>query len=87
MKAVKKVISMLSAGKEPTLDDMGEALAAALENRDYFEAVTCDLSAWMALCIVPHLRNDAAGVKSVLDDFIAKKVKVVHHTNQNGSTH
>jgi len=84
---LKKVMDQLEACIAPSYDDLEEALAVALQERNAFESMTRDMADWMQKCVVAHLKNDASGVKSVLDEFIAKHVKVVQAGEQSGSMH
>lgn len=94
MTILKTLKAQLSNGIPSTFDQLAEALAVALEElavvrqeRNQFEAITRDMGGWLSECVVAHLKKDAAGVKAVLDAFVAKNVKVVDHTNPSGSMH
>ncbi|NDP58030.1 MAG: hypothetical protein GZ090_01555 [Oxalobacteraceae bacterium] len=78
--------SPAGAGKPPSYDELEQALEAALEQRRVLESIARDMGNILSQCVAAHLKNDAAGVKSVLEAF-AKHVRVVDHTNQSGSMH
>lgn len=87
MTILKTLEAQMSTGIPPTVDQLEEALAVALEERNQFEAILRDVVGEMSKIVVAHWKNDAAGVEALLDAFIAKNVKVIECTNQSGSMH
>jgi len=75
--AIEKVATMLDNGQEPSVDDLGNALMAAIKEREAFEQLAKDMAGWMSKLVAAHLKKDEAGFAATFNDFIAKHVKVV----------
>lgn len=87
MTILKTLETQMGAGIAPTFEQMEEALAVALKERNQFESMTREMAGWMSKIVFAHRKEDAIGVKAVLDAFVKERVKIVDHTNQSGSVH
>lgn len=73
----------LSAGQQPTYDDLEATLAQCLNERNLFEKTTVEMTGWLSRIVHAHLANDNVGVKNILEQFISQRVKFVPATNNN----
>lgn len=74
---IEQVREILRAGKEPTSEQLGEALAQSIRDLNSKDAIINDMTNWLGRLSSAHLHKDAVLVKSILDEFIQEKVKVV----------
>lgn len=74
---IEQIQKILSEGKHPTTDQLGEALAQSIRDLNSKNAIINDMTNWLGRLSSAHLHKDAVLVKSILDEFIQEKVKVV----------
>lgn len=73
----KKVAEMLAAGQEPSVDDLGQALASTMKERDMYQGMTADIAEWMSKLVLAHMKNDTDSLKATMDAFMKKHVQVM----------
>jgi hypothetical protein len=78
----KNIALMLASGIEPSAEELGQALASVMEERDMFEAMTKDMGKVLSELIFAHLYRDAAGLFDVLNDFIKNHVKIAKKSDE-----
>lgn len=78
---VDKVAQLLCEGKEPSINDLGNALAEAIKDRDFYQSTLSGMAGWMSRLVAAHLKKDDRAMANTFNEFIAKHVKVVHQTD------
>lgn len=74
---IEVVQKVLSAGGHPTVDQLGNALVQSLAEANIKNGVINDMTQWLGRLCSAHIRKDAVLVASILDEFVATKVKIV----------
>ncbi len=73
---------LLDQGKEPTNVQLGAALTQSINELNTANAIISDMAQWMGKIVALHIEKDAVALKSTLDEFVAKKVKVAIRNNE-----
>jgi translation initiation factor 2B subunit (eIF-2B alpha/beta/delta family) len=73
--ATEIVQKILSAGQEPTVDQLGEALAEQIEQRDFYKGVAEELMEVMSTVVGAYMTSNPHKLNDTLDEFIKKRVK------------
>jgi hypothetical protein len=68
---------LLDQGKEPTNVQLGAALTQSINELNTANAIINDMAQWMGKIVALHVGKDAVALKSTLDEFVEKKVKIV----------
>jgi hypothetical protein len=68
---------IVDAGHEPDCQILQEALAQLLQERKALIGSIENMAGWLARIAAAHIHKDVHLLKSTLDEFVQKKVKVV----------
>lgn len=78
MKTPLQVIAeRLEAKQQPTYDEVEAGLHQALSENSALMKTAEEMGSWMSRLVYAHISLDDKVVKSTLDEFMAKRVKVV----------
>lgn len=84
--ALNVVLKIVKAGQVPSGDQVGEALVQLIGERDAARKGMCEMAELLGQILIAHIRQDAPGLKAILDDFVAKRVQVIV-AGKSGSVH
>lgn len=87
----QKMVTLLESGQQPSKDDLEEALAGSIAERNdlatklkvaatqnvLYEAAVADLSGWLGKLSGAFLRGDADKLAETMNDFVNQRVKAV----------
>lgn len=77
----KKVVEMVGRGQAPSVDDLGQALVEVMQERNAFQSTAQDMADWLSRLVAAHVKQDTKSIKATLDEFVAKRVKIVQKTD------
>jgi hypothetical protein len=72
MNAIEHVQNLLDAGIDPSVDELGEALAVSLRQKQFLITTLGDYVKWMSLLLEAKINHDTSKIDAVLEQFIAK---------------
>ncbi|HJU70351.1 MAG TPA: hypothetical protein VJ603_00740 [Paucimonas sp.] len=76
----RKVAEMLAAGQEPSIDDLGQALMSAMQERDQHRELVFSMSKWLSQLAIAHSQKDTEAVATILDRFLQQHVRLTSQT-------
>lgn len=80
-------IETLTAGKQPTYDQLEQALSGAMTERNAMEKTVCDMGVWLGKMVAAYLDGDDTLLPEVMAQFIVMRAKVKVAAPESPTTH